>query len=105
MNHPMRSVNQSVFIRRAVGNRAMPPAYRTRASIVETKLVIAGQRDLKLARLEAALWLADEPLTDRRLTTAAGLADVAETRQTIQRLREVLDADQSAFQVEELAGG
>jgi segregation and condensation protein B len=105
MNHPLRPVNQSVFTRRAIGNRALPTAYRARAPVIEAKAAIAGQRDSKLARLEAALWLADEPLTDRKLTAAAGLADVAETRQTIQRLREILDADQSAFQVEQLAGG
>jgi segregation and condensation protein B len=62
-------------------------------------------RDGKLARLEAALLIADEPLTARRLADAAGLADAAETREAIERLRERYDADGTAFQVEEIAGG
>jgi segregation and condensation protein B len=105
MNHPLRPANPSIYARRAVGNCIRRPTFHRCAPIVESQTVVAGQRDAKLARLEAALWLADEPLTDRKLTSVAGLANVPETRQTIQRLREALDADQSAFQVEELAGG
>ncbi|HJZ54994.1 MAG TPA: SMC-Scp complex subunit ScpB [Gemmataceae bacterium] len=62
-------------------------------------------RDPKLARLEAALMLADEPLPLRRLVDMVGLADAAEARRLIDRLRELLDADGAAFQVEEIAGG
>lgn len=62
-------------------------------------------RDGKLARVEAALLLADEPLTGRKLVEVAGLADAAEARGCIERLQEHYDADGSAFQVEEIAGG
>jgi segregation and condensation protein B len=62
-------------------------------------------RDGKLARLEAALVLADEPLTPRKLADAAGLADAAEARRLLDRLRGLYDADGTAFQVEEIAGG
>lgn len=62
-------------------------------------------RDAKLARLEAALFLADEPLTARKLAEAAALKDAAEARKLIEQLRARYDADGSAFQVEELAGG
>jgi segregation and condensation protein B len=62
-------------------------------------------RDGKLARLEAALMLADEPLTARRLAEVAALADAAEARKFVEKLRELYDADGTAFQVEELAGG
>ncbi len=62
-------------------------------------------RDGKLARLEAALFLADEPLTARRLAEVAALADAAEARKLVDRLRALYDADGTAFQVEELAGG
>ena len=105
MNHPLRAANHTTYAWRTVVNRTMPPAYRARQPAAKAPIDIVGQRDAKLARLEAVLWLADEPLTDRKLTTAAGLADVAETRQLLQRLRELLDGDHSSFQVEELAGG
>jgi segregation and condensation protein B len=62
-------------------------------------------RDPKLARVEAALMAADEPLSARRLADACGLADAAEAKSLVARLRQLLDADGSAFGVEELAGG
>lgn len=62
-------------------------------------------RDPKLARLEAALFLADEPLPARRLADAAGLADAAEVRSLIAKLRGLYDADGTAFQVADVAGG
>ena len=62
-------------------------------------------RDARLARLEAALLLADEPLALKKLAEVAALTDAAEARVLLDRLRAVLDADGSAFQVEELAGG
>src|SRR4051812_34598715 len=62
-------------------------------------------RDAKLARVEAALFLATEPLTARKLASAAALADSAEARRLVARLRGLYDADASAFQVEEIAGG
>ena len=62
-------------------------------------------RDGKLARVEAALIIADEPLPARKIADVAGLADAAEARAYIERLQRVYDADGSAFQVEEIAGG
>jgi segregation and condensation protein B len=62
-------------------------------------------RDRPLALVEAALLLADEPLAARRLAALAGLADAAEARRQVVRLRELYDQGNSAFQVEELAGG
>lgn len=62
-------------------------------------------RDAKTARVEAALLLADEPLTPRRLADAAGLPDAAEARACVAKLKEWYDADDSAFQVEDVAGG
>lgn len=62
-------------------------------------------RDPTLAMVEAALLAADEPLTPRRLATAAGLADAAEVRKQVRRLQEQYDSEGSAFQVEEIAGG
>ena len=62
-------------------------------------------RDARLAMVEAALFAADEPLPARRLAAVADLADAAEARQLVARLRELYDRDGTAFQVEELAGG
>lgn len=62
-------------------------------------------RDTRLAWVEAALLAADEPLTLRRLVVAAGLNDPAEARRLVERLQALYDADGTAFQVEELAGG
>ncbi len=62
-------------------------------------------RDARLARLEAALMLADEPLTAKRLAEVAALTDAAEAQTLLTRLRTVLDGNGSAFAVEELAGG
>jgi segregation and condensation protein B len=62
-------------------------------------------REPKLARLEAALLLADEPLPARRLADVAGLANAGEARRLIEQLKAWFDDDDTAFQIEELAGG
>ncbi len=62
-------------------------------------------RDAKLARVEAALFLADEPLTLRRLQQVADLSDVADARRQLDRLSQLLEADNSAFDLVEIAGG
>jgi segregation and condensation protein B len=62
-------------------------------------------RDAKTALVEAALVVADEPLTARRLAEAAGLADAAEARRLVEKLRALYDADGTAFRIEDLAGG
>jgi segregation and condensation protein B len=62
-------------------------------------------RDAKLARLEATLFLADEPLTAKKLAEVAGLQDITEVKQQLAKLRGFYDADESSFQIEELAGG
>lgn len=62
-------------------------------------------RDPALARLEAALFLADEPLPARKLADAAGLPDGHAARRLIERLRTLYLDDNSSFQIEELGGG
>ena len=62
-------------------------------------------RSPDLARVEAALFLADEPLAARKLASLAALPDAATARQLVEQLRTLLDTDGSSFQVEELAGG
>src|SRR5262249_13714453 len=46
-------------------------------------------RDAKVANVEAALFLADEPLAPRKLAAVAGLKDTAEAREVVGRLREL----------------
>jgi segregation and condensation protein B len=78
---------------------------RSRSEPAEAPSTDPRCRDAGLARVEAALMMADEPLPARRLAEVAGLADAAEARARIDRLRELYDADGAAFQVEEIAGG
>src|SRR4051794_1001580 len=98
MTHPLRS-------RPAV---LRPPVRRPLVwrFVVEDEAPKGEQaRDRPLALVEAALMLADEPITARRLAALAGLPDAGEARRLVSRLRELYQADGSAFQVEELAGG
>lgn len=87
------------------GNAVRPFALRPRAEPVAAAPTDPHGRDPKLARLEAVLLIADEPLTARRLADVAGLADAAEARGLVERLKALYNADGSAFQVEEIAGG
>jgi segregation and condensation protein B len=87
-------------------NHRLPAVYRLCGE--ETGETAAGgelARGGQLALVEAALLAADEPLTLRRLAAVAGLADAAEARRLVERLRSLYDQDGTAFQVEELAGG
>lgn len=87
------------------GNTALSPALRGHSSNVEVVSRHPHARDTKLARLEAALFLADEPLQPRKLAEAVGLDGVVEARDLVAQLQQLYDADRSAFQIEEIAGG
>jgi len=63
------------------------------------------RRSEELARLEAALFLAREPLTSRRLAKLARLEDGTRARSLVQELRQLHEASGSAFRVERIAGG
>lgn len=58
-----------------------------------------------LARLEAALFVAREPLSTRRLAKLARLADGTRARTLLRELRGLEDAAGSAMRVEQIAGG
>ncbi|HEV3417232.1 MAG TPA: SMC-Scp complex subunit ScpB, partial [Pirellulales bacterium] len=70
-------------------------------------VTIAGPlaRDKRLARVEAALFLAREPLASRKIAQLSSLADGTEARTLVRRLNQLYDQGGSAFRVEELAGG
>ena len=61
-------------------------------------LAVAANRDL--SRLEAILFLAREPLTSRKLSQYANLADATQARTLVGRLNEQYDAEGRAFRVE-----
>ncbi len=87
-------------------NQRLPLVYRL---LADDHGEAAGQGELarapQLAMVEAALLAADEPLPPRRLAAAAGLTDVATARRLVRKLHALYEAEGSAFQVEELAGG
>lgn len=89
------------------GNHRLSAVHRLVREEAEETALDGGElaRDVGLARIEAALFAADEPLTPRRLAVVADLSDASEARQLVQRLRSLYDRDGTAFQIEELAGG
>lgn len=62
-------------------------------------------RSARAARVEAALVVADTPLSERKLLQFAGLADVNDVRQAIEELNASYDRVRSAFRVLRLATG
>jgi segregation and condensation protein B len=91
---------------RLPGNVKLPPALRPGTDApAESRPSDPLTRDGPLALVEALLLAADEPLPIRKLVQAAGLPDAATARRLLKKLRALYDADQTAFQVEELAGG
>lgn len=63
------------------------------------------RRTPKMARLEAVLFVADEPLPIRRLVQLATLADADEAQSLICRLNQAYDASDSTFRIEPVATG
>lgn len=86
-------------------NHLLPILYRLLVDAGDTAPCDPQARDPKIARLEAALLLADEPLQARKLAAVADLADSAEAKRLIEDLKKLYDADGTAFQIEEIAGG
>jgi len=68
---------------------------------------IAGPaaRSEEVARLEAVLLLAREPMDSRKLAQLTGLADGTKARTLVRELNRRYDAEGSAFRAEEIAGG
>ena len=62
-------------------------------------------RSEELARLEATLFIAREPLPTRKLAKLARLADGTRARTLLRELAALHDATGSAFRVESIAGG
>jgi len=62
-------------------------------------------RSDELARLEAALFLAREPLSTRRLAKLAGLTDGTRARALLRELKRFQEESGAAVRVEQIAGG
>lgn len=85
-------------------------AFRIRGHAGSVQTATAGtagqfRRSEKMARLEAALIVADDALAARRLAHVATLADATEARTLIRQLNEIYDASGTAFRVERVAAG
>ena len=74
--------------------------------IRKTPPVIASYpRSHELAQLEAALFVAREPLPIRRLAKLARLSDATRARSLLKTLNTLFDRSGTAFRIEHLAGG
>ncbi len=73
------------------------------ASVISAEVALA--RDPVLARLEALLLLAREPVSTRKLAQLAGLADGTKARTLVRALNSRYDSEGCAFRAEEVAGG
>lgn len=78
---------------------------REAAQPVKEAAASAYRRDEKLARVEAVLFVAHEPLSSRKIAQFASLADGTEARTLIRRLNRFYDLQANAFRVEQVAGG
>jgi segregation and condensation protein B len=65
----------------------------------------AWVRSDDLARLEAILFIAREPLTSRKIAQLGNLVDGTKARTVIRQLNKLYDSVGCAFRVEEVAGG
>lgn len=71
----------------------------------ESRPTDVRRRTPKMARLEAVLFVSDEPQSIKRLVQLATLADVEEAQELIERLNSAYDASGSTFRVERVATG
>src|SRR5437868_2837572 len=107
MIHPLRwrpPVPRGAAIRRPQDHR-LPVVYRLLHAANKEKAP-PGEfvRYPKLAQVEAALFVTEEPQTAKKLAALAGLTDAAEVRRLIGELQELYERDGSSFQVEEIGG-
>lgn len=119
MLHHRRTSNRlaELFQRRAASGRGprpfLAPIRRQRPPTTPTRPFLGvaetepgpHARSEELARLEAALFFAREPLSTRRLAKIARLSDGTRARALLRELAAVQDASGSAIRVEPIAGG
>lgn len=88
--------------RTPVGTRLTGSAEKIPSEPVNGGLAVRGEL---MARLEAVLFLAREPLGSRKLAQLANLADGTEARTLVRKLNQAYDARGNAVRVVEVAGG
>ena len=84
------------------------PASHVARQITSSRSVrtdIGELQDRRLQRLEAILFLAQEPISSRKLSKYANLADGTEALTLIRRLNQQYEQRGRAFRVEEVGGG
>ncbi|MDX1946020.1 MAG: SMC-Scp complex subunit ScpB [Pirellulaceae bacterium] len=87
------------------GNSLLAAAPATSPESTAEQPASPTARDGDLARLEAVLLLAREPLSSRKLSQFAKLPDGTRARTLVGRLNELYDLAGRAFRVEQVAGG
>lgn len=85
--------------------RSQHPARWMTSEQASTRPVVEESVQDKLKRLLAVLFLAKEPLSTRRLSQYANLADGTEARTLVTHLNQQLDKAGRAFRAESVAGG
>lgn len=106
--HPLRKGMAAAGTHRLTmrpGNAARPPVYGLVSEKTEAAEVVPNARDAETARVEAVLFLAEEPLPLKRIAEAASLKTTEEARRCLDALKSHYEADETAFHIEELAGG
>lgn len=93
------------FARNDALRASRPPALRSSSGPHTVDEGVPGQRSTKEARVEAALLVADGPLSPRRLVQVAKLVDAKEARSIVETLNVAFDADGSTFRIEWVAAG
>lgn len=66
---------------------------------------IEGYRSDLHASLEALLFIADEPLTLKKIGSVLSLTNSNDSKRLLKELQKIYDLENSSFQVEEVAGG
>ena len=94
---------RAVAARRRAARAWSAPAVPRAAAGVTVDPALVRSEDL--ARVEAALFLAREPLTPRRLAKLARVADGTRARALVMELRRMQESGGSAVRVEQIAGG
>lgn len=92
-------------LQRRAARRRLPTPTTSAAAAPAAEPVGDQRRSDELARVEAVLFVAREPLTTRRIAKLAGLADGSRARVLLSELRSLQEAAGSAVRVESIAGG
>jgi len=106
--HPLRKNMAAAGTHRLTmrpGNAARPLVYGLIAEAPAITEAVLQARDAETARVEAVLFLADEPLTPKRIADAASLKTSDDAKRCLEALTAFYDADESAFRMEAVAGG